>query len=228
MPQTSAAADVAATPAPWTLTGRGWILLIRLPPQQLDDPRFVPDPLRGRRHGRYALMMAVDYAHSPVGPYRELLYIPGRFDFADGRRYSITHIYVSTQTSVVSGRRNWGIPKQRCDFSVEAAPNGATHFAAQLDDGTAFAQLELRAHGPRLPFSSAIVPGIFKTLSQLHDGYQFTYRPTARGHVRLARVTGMAFDGRHFPDCAAGHVAACVEVTDFQMTFPVSTIIPTS
>lgn len=214
---------VPLAPPPWRLTGQGWILLVRMPDSALDDPQFVPAELRGKRHGRMALVMAVDYAESAVGPYRELLYIPGRFDFSNGRHYSITRIYVSTNESVVNGRINWGIPKDCCDFDYRSDATGSDVLNVSLA-GTRFAHLRIRAGGPKLPFTTALLPKFLLTLSQFHGGRQFTYIPSATGRLQFARVLDMAFDGALFPDLSQGKVIACVKTPRFAMTFPVSTI----
>ncbi|KAL0572109.1 hypothetical protein V5O48_009862 [Marasmius crinis-equi] len=63
-------------------------------------------------------LMLVRYASTPVGPYDELIYIPGRWAYASGRNgLRITRLYVSTDASVFNGRTNWNIPKHRANFS---------------------------------------------------------------------------------------------------------------
>ena len=215
---------VPLAPAPWSLTGRGTILLVKLPPDVLDDPAFIPAELRGvKRHGGFAMVMFVDYEDSAVGPYRELLYIPGKFDFPNGRHYSITRIYVSTMESVVNGRINWGIPKDRCDFDYRYGEDGRDVFDVSHEGGR-FAHLELQARGPKLPFTTAILPDVLLTLSQFYGGRQFTYIPSARGQVQFARVTDWQFDGTLFPDLARGTPLACVRTPRFRMGFPVSSV----
>lgn len=63
---------------------------------------------------------------SGVGPYRELLFIPGAFHINGRYTFSIPKIYVSTETSVNSGIKNWGIPKEVADFTVEDQADGST------------------------------------------------------------------------------------------------------
>jgi hypothetical protein len=212
-------------PAPWTLTGKGYILAVRLPRAQLDNESFIPDGLRGTRRGRLAYVMFVDYERSDVGPYRELLYIPGSLRFRDARRLSITKIYVSTRDSVVNGQENWGIPKERCDFAV-AYGDGRDRVALQAEDGTAFAELEFREKRWRLPVNTRFVPTRLRTLSQHWAGRQFTYTPAARGHVKLASLVSARFDAAYFPDLARGTVVSCLKVTDFTMVFPVAVVTP--
>ena len=60
------------------------------------------------------------YKTSPVGPYDELMYIPGFFRTntvaEDGSEQSIlapriTRIYISTDATCIRGRENWNVPK---------------------------------------------------------------------------------------------------------------------
>jgi hypothetical protein len=218
---------VPLAPAPWSLTGTGYILLMKLPAALLDDPRHTPEPLRGKRRGGLTSVMLVDYESSPVGPYRELLYIPGTFAFGEHVRQSITRIYVSSMESVVNGRRNWGIPKDACEFDFRyRQPDGTDRMEARLD-GRPFARFAFRPGWLRLPFVSWLVPKFLLTLAQIHGGRQFTYVPSARGSIRFARLVDCWFDPALFPDLAQGKVLACVQVPRFTMGFPVSAVTPT-
>ncbi|MDP3295002.1 MAG: acetoacetate decarboxylase family protein [Nevskia sp.] len=220
--------NVALAPAPWSLTGSGYILMVRLPASVLDDPRHVPPELRGKRRGRYAMVMLVDYEDSAVGPYRELLYIPGKFAF-DGepkKNYqSITRIYVSSLESVVNGRRNWGIPKDLASFDYRYGVDGIDRFDTSLD-GKRFASFTFKPGKLKWPFSTAMVPNALLQLAQIHGGRQFVYAPSAKGHVQFAKVLDWSFDSTRFPDLAQGRVVACVKVPRFTMGFPVSVVTP--
>lgn len=216
---------VPLAPAPWSLTGSGYILLMKLPPAVLDDPRHTPTALRGQRRGGLSMVMLVDYERSAVGPYRELLYIPGTFAFGARTLQSITRIYVSSMESVVNGRINWGIPKDRCDFDFQYGSDGRDRCEASLN-GKPFATFAFRTGGWTLPFSTAIVPNALIRLAQIHGGRQFVYVPSASGRIRFAKVTDWSFDAAWFPDLAQGRVLACVKVPRFTMGFPVSAVGP--
>jgi len=220
--------DIALAPAPWDLTGQGTIVAVRLPREVLEQNSFLPPGLRRVGNGRLAYLMFVDYANSDVGPYHELLYIPGALDFGRRRQLSISRIFVSSWASVINGEHNWGIPKDRCDFAVDYGADGVDRIACTAADGTVFAELEFQARGPRLPAPGHWVPRGMRTLSQLRDGKIYTYVPEARGHVRFARVRHWRFDARYFPDLARGEVVGAMKITDFRMIFPVAEIEPFS
>lgn len=106
-------------PPPWRLNGSAYAIIYRFSETFVYERVVLPEALRGCFIGGLGALLFVDYADSPVGPYRELAFIPGRFA-VDGRKgYAVTHIYVSTQASVNSGRANWGLPKEQADFTVE-------------------------------------------------------------------------------------------------------------
>ena len=58
----------------------------------------------------------IRYSETPVGPYDELAILPGTFsgvgrDGAKKRDSRITGIWVSSEETLINGRRNWNIPK---------------------------------------------------------------------------------------------------------------------
>lgn len=217
---------VLDAPAPWQLQGRGFISLLRCPQDLLDTHAFVPESLRGKRSASpYALMMFVDYAHSPVGPYHELLFIPGSFAFEDGRRHlSISRIFVSTMDSVVNGQRNWGIPKDVAQFDVRYGDGGVDRVTVSRN-GRPFAELAYKAWPLPLPVTTSLMPGAWHTLAQHHQGRTFVYRPTSSGWMRPARLVESRFDAAEFPDLTACRALATVKLTQFDMTFPESQVI---
>ena len=216
---------VAAAPAPWRLAGDGWILLLELPEAVRHDPRHLPPELRDCPLGGPAIVMFVDYADSPAGPYRELLYIPGRFTLPEGgHAWSVTRIYVSTWESVVNGRRNWGIPKDRADFA--RAPAGGEERVEASVAGRRVAALSLAARGPRLPTHAGLLPAALRRLVQFHGGQRFDLAPGARGSVRLARVSAMHSDAELFPALERARVRLALKAERFALTFPVAEIVP--
>jgi len=214
---------VPEAPAPWQLKGRGYILAIRLPKAFLDEQSFIPDSLKPSRRGPLAYVMFVDYETSGVGPYRELLYIPGSLQFSTARQLSISRIYVSSWESVVNGHRNWGIPKDYCDFEVKYGPDDIDEVSVSLN-GRVFAELKFREKFFRLPFNSKLIPKKLRTLAQQFKGREFTYTPEAKGSIKPAALLKSRFDSDYFPDISQGKIVACVKVTDFDMTFPVAAI----
>ena len=217
--------EVPRHPAPWDLRGSGWIVALKL---ARDDPArnaFVPGEIAGRGRGLVSYLMYVDYRESACGPYRELLFLPGAFPFGDGRRHpSISRILVSTWKSVVNGRANWGIGKDRADFDVESATTGLR--LRVTVGGREACELEFARPriAPSLPLATGWLPRGLRTLAQRHDGHTFYYAPEARGLIRPGRLASRRFDPDLFPDLSAATVLATFAVTTFRMHFPVARV----
>jgi len=213
---------VTLVPAPWTLHGKGYMLLYRLPRDFVDAHGNVPDFLAGRFAGGFGSLMLVDYADSDAGPYGEMLFIPGRFRYKNRKLHTISRIYVSTMASVVNGRNNWAIPKERADFRFERLCGRRERVTVSVGEAMA-ADLTLRAFGPRFPVSTALLPF---PLVQRQGNRDYHTRFTGKGWGRLARVEAMRFDGALFPDLAGIRPVAVLAVEPFEITFPVAVVEP--
>ncbi|KAK7462956.1 hypothetical protein VKT23_007537 [Stygiomarasmius scandens] len=117
-------------PAPWKLKGRSWGFILPALKKDTSFPSGWAAPFQadvlgstGEFIGGIGMVMLVQYTESPVGPYDELIYVPGRWKYPDGSVCArITRIYVSSNASTENGRRNWNIPKTTADFSYIKDP----------------------------------------------------------------------------------------------------------
>jgi hypothetical protein len=221
----SALPKVPLVPPPWTLRGHAWIVVMRWPGAVDASTRldFVPESLRPTLAGPLSLLMYVNYTQAPCGPYRELLFVPGMLRFDDGRRHlSISRIVVSSWDSVVNGRCNWGIPKDRADFEVAG---DAERSIKVVDAGREICAIEFAAaRGPRLPLNTRWLPQRWLTLAQRHAGRDFYYAPAAQGSVRASRLVAWRFDRTLFPDISRARVLTALRVENFEMKFPVARV----
>lgn len=219
---------VPLCPAPWDLRGAGWIVALKLPTHHPAHDAFLPRELVGRRRSLASCLMYVDYAESGCGPYRELLFMPGAFPFDDGRSHlTISRILVSTWDSVVNGRANWGIPKDRADFEVERGGVQAREERVRVtSQGREVCELRFATlrFAPPLPVHGALVPASLRTLAQRLRGQTYYYAPQARGRIRPGRLLSWRFDAELFPDLTAAAVVAALQVESFRMTFPVARV----
>ena len=214
------------TPPPWRLTGHGYVLLLRCTRAFGNACARGQPGLEGRALGGMAALMLVDYAGSDVGPYRELLLCPGSFRVGRRKAAAITHIWVSTQTSVINGRRNWGLPKREAGFErLDAPQNGADpSYRVRLGDAPAL-RLGFSPRGPRLPVTTALLPRRWHTLLQPWEGRRYETRIQARGRARLARLCDYANPADSgFPDIATQTWIGALTVCAFRMRFPAARI----
>lgn len=219
----SESAQVTSAPAPWQLKGRGYIAAIKFDAAQLDGDKFLPASLQGKRgKGRLGYLMLVDYSESPVGPYYELLFIPGRYQLPSGRkRYSISRIFVSSENSVVNGRQNWGIPKDLADFDLQYDDKGSVDASISVN-GQPICTLKFEKYSPNFPITTALVPKGLRTLVQHWQGQQFEYTPAAGGWASMAKLTSCWSDPAAMIDLSSAKPMLAIATSNFQMTFPTS------
>jgi hypothetical protein len=206
-------------PPPWRLRGSGYVFLFTFKPWFLRTGGFLPPELEGADgfEGQLGAVMLVEYRESPVGPYRELLFLAGRNLRWRRHRFSITRIYVSTEASAVNGRENWGIPKQTADFEVIRLDGGAERVIV-LRDG--FAKVDLTvapARGFVLPAASLLAPPSWRTIIQFRDGQSLVTRMSGRGLLRPAKLLDFRTMPRVFPDVSQGELVAGFRVGDFRL-----------
>lgn len=172
--------------------------------------------------------MLLDYSSSDAGPYRELLYIPGRASVRVPRRvrgHSISHIFVTTELSRDSGEENWGIPKQLGGIDWGSPREGRREILLSDAAGHPVFGVRLRSrprggdHAARLalPFSHRFLP---RTLVQTSKGALYTTSIEATGRVRP--ITGVSMIG-YDPlgeEIADRRIAAAFQIVQVQLLFP--------
>ena len=214
-------------PPPWTLTGNGVILVAHFPEAFVRAQGFLAPYQQRAYRGWVGTVMLVDYDTSPVGPYQELLFIPGLFRFGDTTSFSISKIYVSTRDSVWNGRQNWGIPKELADFSFVLNSDGSRTISVQCD-GRSFLSLRATPWGPRFPITTKLMPGFRVVQEPLtgngsvpeSTGNLLLTRPSAVGSARLTSLSQLHVNPALFPDLKQARPLAVLSVENFKMTFP--------
>jgi hypothetical protein len=210
-------------PPPWALDGDGYIFAYRFDRAWAAEAGFIPPHLAGRLRFGLGTVMLVNYRASGVGPYRELLFIPGLFDDAGRRAFSITRIYVSTEASVVSGRANWGIPKLLADFTWERVDARTEQVRATTSEGETFFEARLSVRRwPALPFNTGWLPAQPALIQRGNAGERLLTRPGGRGRLQLARIESLRIDGRCFPDVGAFRPLLALRASNFRLVFPVA------
>ena len=205
-------------PPPWTLYGDGLVLVAHFPEAFVREHCFLADFQQTGYRGWVGTVMLVDYKTSNVGPYRELLFIPGLFSIGGKTTFSISKIYVSTQVSVDNGIETWGIPKEQADFDITHEPDGSTTYTVS-QQGKPFFTVRATSDGLSFPVSTRLLPGF--QVTQKRQGEMLLTAPTATGKGQLARLHNIQIDPSFFPDITQGTRLATIAASDFTMVFPV-------
>ncbi|OAK97761.1 hypothetical protein IQ06DRAFT_280464, partial [Phaeosphaeriaceae sp. SRC1lsM3a] len=138
---------VARAKAPWPLKAESYLLFLNMK----ELPKGVYDKLEevweGEEYGTFkgglGAVMIVRYSDTPVGPYDELILIPGNFTVPQPssanspikipkKALRIARIYVSQRTTTYNGRLNWNIPKHLARFSFSSPTSSSSSSSSSL------------------------------------------------------------------------------------------------
>ncbi|ROV92959.1 hypothetical protein VMCG_09014 [Cytospora schulzeri] len=139
--------NVKIAPAPWKCTANVYAVYFYSSPKSknaTDIPIVAYSPLEkessftspeaGHFAGGVGSFMIVQYSDTPVGPYDELVIIPGAYTYRvqdksgkwmEKKNPRATRTYVSQKHTCFNGRNNWNIPKHLARFEWKDLPNGA-------------------------------------------------------------------------------------------------------
>lgn len=195
---------ITDAPAPWTLTGDIAYLFVHGSRTAQESFNEDPDPSRSPFRGGLGGIMLVRYTNSPVGPYDELLLVPGRYQFGDTTYYRISQIYVSSLDSVINGRRNWNVPKKLAVFQWS---DNNTFVKIFLPESTEpFCTVRVRPRLYCFPMNSGIVPASFRSLLQppleetTEKNIYLKTIPSCSGWFRpLVQLIEFKTDGKEIP-----------------------------
>lgn len=210
-------------PAPWALTGQGWVVPQL---QHVDEiAAYVPEGLQivgwhGWTPGGY---VCVDYETSPVGPYREILFVPAlvRLDRKIG--FHVSHIYVDNAASVVGGQKNWWLPKDLLRFTVERQEHTII-FRADRNDAAVATGVWTDTAALRIPFNNRWLP---LTLLQAQAGRFRRSHFWARGRIGTANGALDVCDGVSLPRPTRIIRLPLLSISHFELVFEQGTTIPT-
>lgn len=204
-------------PPPWQLTGRGLIVLFRFP--KSFENRF-PNSIYDSNtifRGGFGCFMLVDYDNSPVGPYGEILFIPGRFTFPNGKtNWSISHIHVTSDDSTEWGNKNWAIPKVTSKITRTKDDHGIIRTTGNYQ-GDQYFDATIKPYGPRFPITTALLP---ISLVQPRENELIRTSIKGNGTGRLASVKSIETFGDQFPSIEGIKPLLAVSVDPFKLTFP--------
>ncbi len=207
-------------PAPWNLTGNAYIMVYKFSKDFVEKYGFLADYQRDRFLGYLGTVMLVDYKTSAVGPYKELLFIPGMFTFDWKKVFSISKIYVSNHDSVHNGIENWGIQKEFADFDWQINPDGTEDVSVKIE-GREFFKANFKKGIFSFPLTTAFFP--LNIVQKLRKDLIIT-NPTAKGKATLSTLKSVKVDDNFFPDLSKATPLLTMKVKDFEMTFNVPII----
>ncbi|MEO0562020.1 MAG: acetoacetate decarboxylase family protein [Chloroflexota bacterium] len=208
--------------APWKLNGSGYIFLYQLTQDHIDTTNSVEPWLAPHRTGDLSALMVFDWRQTPVGPYREMVFAPGRYKWAGRRYYHFARQYVTSPDAAAYGPKLWGTPDTLAEIdivredertkTITVNHNSKAIFNASVTDGLL-----------RFPFNTFFNPFRVKLL-QRHpdDGKTLSIEPRAGGTLSLTgTLESITTNGGGLPSLDSLKPLALVEAVSLRLTFPI-------
>jgi hypothetical protein len=206
------------TTAPWTLTGRGFILMYRFPEAFVRESCFVPEEWKILKWSGQAYVMLIDYLDSPVGPFHELLLMPGKADLGGSSRRTMSKVYCDSVAAMMDGRNNWGFPKELTDFKWNTSGR-----RQHIQVGSFSPWLDIRLETGSIPFpvSTAMLS---MNLYQELDHQVFKLSPGGKGTGRFCLVKEVKADPFFFPELNHYEPSVALYIDPFKITYPIADV----
>lgn len=202
----------AIVPAPWSLKGSGVVLVYF----EKDTQTKLPGFLMNSKQLSLSILALVDYKESGVGPYREILYMPGVFLWNGRLCGHISKIFVDTESSVSSGIFNWGIPKELAKIKVDESSDEVSYEGIVDGKSEFFACIDKKKI--QFPLGNSLMP---LSILQQSDEVLLETKITAKGVGRAARLSHLESSLPELPEFLSQEPRIALEITEFQMNFPV-------
>lgn len=204
-------------PPPWTLTGNGYIFTFWFKKDWVKKYGHLLGFQENNVLGGLGTVMLVDYHSSDVGPYRELLIVPGRFKLGGKKQFSISKIYVSTYESVWNGINNWGIPKELADFEINKLADNTEQIKVSVQ-GEVFLEAKLTKRKFYFPITTSFFP---LRLAQQREDKLLITNSSAKGKATFVKSQELQINQTLFPDVSSLKPLTVLAVKEFEMIFPI-------
>jgi Acetoacetate decarboxylase (ADC) len=210
--------------APWSLSGEGFILVYKFSNEFIEKSGFMDAYQMNNWKGGLGTVMCVNYKTSNVGPYFELLFIPGIISLKNlnfdkiKKGFTISKIYVSTQDSVENGINNWGIPKEKADFEWIEFEKNRTQIRVSIG-GKTFFEAIFKKKFIVFPITTSFIP--LKIIQKIDSKY-FLTKPTAKGKMCFAQLEKIQVNEQYFPKIDNVKPLIASNISNFNMVFPVA------
>lgn len=204
---------VLKSTAPWRLKGQGILLIFKFSRDWVARKGHLPKHLKDKFKGGLGLILLTNYGDTPVGSFRELLFIPGKF--RKTRKHAITTTITDTTVSAQNGLANWGIPKEVFPFNWETH----RHYdrVSVIRDGSPIFSAEFETIGMTFPFSTAFFP---LRICQTFNKMKYFTRLSGSGWGKIARVKSLEVNPAYFPDIRGITPLLAIKINSLLMRFP--------
>jgi hypothetical protein len=169
-----------------------------------------------------SVLMAIAYRESPVGPYLELAYLPGRISFQNKNYWTVSNLIVNSKESEFWGRKNWAFPKITQSIQLQKR-NRDYQFILQAAEQ--YIHIEYEALQMPVPMNLKWIPEFLRKIIQFQENKAYITQLNISGSAKFARCCKLETTLAGFPDLNDKRTLGSVCILDFKETIPEAKII---
>ncbi|MCQ2188948.1 MAG: hypothetical protein MJZ00_03395 [Paludibacteraceae bacterium] len=175
--------------------GNGYIFAYYFDEEFIGKDCFLSKDQKKNFKGGFGAVILANYKDSPVGPYQELLFIPGKFLLEGNESYVVTKAYCSSAKAMED---QVFCKKELADFKTEKIDD-KTETISVTRDGKPIFRVEVQEWGFNIPMSSDMVKF---PLASVVDGKVINWDYKGNGDANFAKIEAIGVRPAKFPDVA--------------------------
>jgi hypothetical protein len=197
--------------------GNGYALFYRFDEEFTRLDTFLPENLKNNYCRGLGVVLYMNYTESEIGPYEELLFIPGKFCYRGKKNHFISKAYVSTEEAATFGRDNWFIPNEKATFSVKPLENHIENISIDVKEEEI---LSFEIKTGKIRFRLGTSKCLAFSLMQLNgdEPVQLNYSGTVTAN--FAKLASIKIRPAFFPDIARFTPLVVLRMKSFTLRLP--------
>ncbi|MBQ4035474.1 MAG: hypothetical protein II623_08435 [Paludibacteraceae bacterium] len=200
-----------------TCKGKAYISVYNFSNDFVASEAFQTDFLKGKYDGGFGAVIYIDFKESPVGPYQEVLFIPGKYEVGGESRYVATKCYVSTPEAINNNSDGYFGHKELGTFHWTTVGENTMHLSIHKGR-TRLLTVEIGSwSGFSLPASSNIIT--FPFMQILSGDERLLWKYSAKSSMNLARLVSVQVRPAFFPDIAKYNPIVTLCFDNFELNF---------
>jgi len=197
--------------------GNGYVLFYRFDEEFIRLETFLPESLKNNYCRGIGAVLYMNYTKSEIGPYEELLFIPGKFYYRGKKNHFISKAYVSTEEAAKFGYENWFIPKEKAVFSREPLKNHIENISTCIENEEV-ASFEIKRG--KIRFRLGTSKYLSFSLMQLNGEEPVKLNYSGTVTANFAKLTSIRIRPAFFPNIAKFTSLAVFKMRNFTLRLP--------
>ena len=210
--------DLKNTPEKfYEFKGNGYVLFYRFDEEFIRLETFLPESLKNNFCHGLGAVLYMNYTKSEIGPYEELLFIPGKFCYRGKKNHFISKAYVSTGEAVRFGYENWFTPKEKAAFSKETLKDNIENISTCIGNEEV-ASFEIKKG--KIRFRLGTGKFLSFSLMQLKGDEPVKLNYSGTVTANFARLASIRIRPAFFPNIARFTPLAVFKMRNFTLRLP--------